>query len=54
MGYLWARPLYVPESNEHSNKILWFVRYPRNGNPLRITGHLASDPSRTVTSRPQS
>jgi hypothetical protein len=49
MGYLWARPLYVPEPRNRSNKILWYVRYPRDGNPLRLSGHLDSNPSRTVS-----
>jgi hypothetical protein len=49
MGYLFAHPLYAPVSPRRSNKILWFVRYPRDGHPLRLTGHLVSDPGRTVT-----
>jgi hypothetical protein len=49
MGYLWARPLYAPESPTHSNKVLQYVRYPRYGTPLRVTGHLRADPRRTMS-----
>jgi hypothetical protein len=44
MGYLRARPLYAPESPSHSNKVLWYVRSPRDGAPLKATGHLRADP----------
>ena len=49
MGYLWARPLYAPESPSHSNKVLWYVRYPRDGMPLHVTGHLHTDPRRSMS-----
>jgi hypothetical protein len=49
MGYLWASPLYSPESPARHNKILWFVRYPRDSMPLRLAGHLVTDPRRTVS-----
>lgn len=49
MGYLWARQLYAPESHTHSNKVLWYVRYPRDGSPLHVTGHLRADPRRTMS-----
>ena len=49
MGYLWVRPLYAPESPSHSNKVLWYVRYRRDGMPLHVTGHLRADPSQTMS-----
>jgi hypothetical protein len=49
MGYLWGNPLYVPEPGGRINKILWYVRYPPNGAPLQLTGHLVTNPARTVT-----
>lgn len=49
MGYLWARPLYAPQSPSRSNKILWYVRYPRDGAPLHVTGKLRTDPSQTMS-----
>jgi hypothetical protein len=49
MGYLWARPLYTPESPSHSNKVLWYVRYPRDGMPLHVTGHLNADPRQAMS-----
>lgn len=48
MGYLWVHPLYTPESGTRSNKILWYVRYPRDGSPLVVTGRLRSGHGRTV------
>src|SRR5207245_8077083 len=51
MGYLWARPLYAPEAPTHSNKVLWYVRYPRDGRPLHVTGHLRTDPRQTMSAR---
>jgi hypothetical protein len=38
MGYVFNPPLVAPP-HEGKNKILWYVRQPRNGSPLRITGH---------------
>ena len=49
MGYLWAHSLYAPESPSHSNKVLWYVRYPRDRAPLRVTGHLHADPRRRMS-----
>lgn len=49
MGYLWARPMYAPESPSTSNKVLWYVRYPRDGAALRVTGYLTTDPGRTMS-----
>jgi hypothetical protein len=41
VGALFGMPLHVrPVPDGHSNKILWIVRLPRNGESLRLTGHL--------------
>jgi hypothetical protein len=40
MGYIFNAPLVAPP-RAGTNKILWYVRQPRNGSPLRITGHPA-------------
>jgi hypothetical protein len=48
MGYLWVSPLYSPRASDRSNKILWYTRYP-NATPLQVTGHLITDPARTVS-----
>jgi hypothetical protein len=37
MGYIFNAPLVAPP-RAGKNKILWYVRQPRNGSPLRITG----------------
>jgi hypothetical protein len=49
MGYLFGHPLYAPESTVRSNKILWYVRYPRDGYELQLTGQLRTGPGRTVS-----
>lgn len=49
MGYLWASPLHAPESPTSGNKVLWYVRYPRDGAPLRVTGYLRANPSRRMS-----
>jgi hypothetical protein len=38
MGYLYRVPLVAPPPRD-GNKILWFVRHPRDGHPLRMTAH---------------
>lgn len=39
-GFIFGYPLQVgPRANGAANKILWVVGIPRDGNPLRITGH---------------
>ena len=48
-GYLWASPLHAPESPTSGNKVLWYVRYPRDGAPLRVTGYLRANPSRRMS-----
>ncbi|GAB2838939.1 hypothetical protein GCM10027176_48780 [Actinoallomurus bryophytorum] len=40
MGYIFNAPLVAPP-RAGKNKILWHVRQPRDGSPLRITGHPA-------------
>jgi hypothetical protein len=41
VGALFGMPLHVrPVPDGHSNKILWIVRLPRNGESLLLTGHL--------------
>jgi hypothetical protein len=49
MGYLFGNPLYAPELAGRINKVLWYVRYPPDGGPLQLTGHLVTDPARTVS-----
>jgi hypothetical protein len=39
MGYLWATPLRAGHPDNPSNKILWYVRLPRSGQPLRVHAH---------------
>jgi hypothetical protein len=39
MGYLWATPLRAGHPDNPSNKILWYVRPPRSGQPLRVHAH---------------
>ena len=39
-GFIFGYPLQVgPRASGAANKILWVVGIPRDGNPLRITGH---------------
>jgi hypothetical protein len=39
MGYLWADPLRAGHPDSPSNKILWFVRSPRQGHDLTVRAH---------------
>ncbi|WP_326823622.1 hypothetical protein OHA77_36520 [Streptosporangium sp. NBC_01639] len=39
VGYLFACPLRAGRPTNPSNKILWYVRLPREGNDLVMTGH---------------
>jgi hypothetical protein len=50
----WFAPrLRAGHPENPSNKVLWIVRFPRNGHPLEITARLAADPARVVRiSRP--
>jgi hypothetical protein len=48
MGYIFKAPLVaVPRTGK--NKIPWYVRQPRDGSPLRITGHPAGADHPEVT-----
>jgi hypothetical protein len=38
-GFLFADPLRSGHPNNPTNKILWVVKQPRNGQPLYVTGH---------------
>jgi hypothetical protein len=52
-GAFFFAPLRAGHPSNPSNKVLWIVRYPRNGHPLEITARLGRDPSRVVRmSRP--
>ncbi|MET8155725.1 hypothetical protein ABZT47_05085 [Sphaerisporangium sp. NPDC005289] len=37
LGYLFADPLRAGRPTDPANKILWYVRQPRDGHPLEIT-----------------
>src|SRR5882724_8172670 len=41
-GFLFGFPLMAGHPEPFSDKILWVVRSPRQGSPLRLTGHLRS------------
>jgi hypothetical protein len=52
VGYLFGYPLVIAAHQKQENdKILWVVRLPRDGQPLRITGHRlgATRPALTMT-----
>ncbi len=38
-GFLFGYPLMAKNPVPYSDKILWVVRLPRQGMPLRVTGH---------------
>ena len=48
MGYVFNAPLVAP-TRAGKNKILWYVRQPRHGSPLRIAGHPAGADHPEVT-----
>ncbi|HYT11585.1 MAG TPA: hypothetical protein VEL12_02260 [Candidatus Nitrosopolaris sp.] len=50
-GFLFGYPLRAGHPTDRANKVLWVVRFPRDGSPLDITGQLsgASEPSVHVT-----
>jgi Protein of unknown function (DUF4232) len=48
VAVLFGYPLYTGKSTEHTNKILWIVRRPRNGQPLEITATLARTTDRPL------
>ncbi len=47
-AFFFAPRLRAGHPENPSNKVLWVVRFPRNGNPLEITARLGRDPSRVV------
>jgi hypothetical protein len=52
-AFLFANPLRAGHPSNPSNKVLWIVRFPRDGHPLTITARLSTDPSDVVQiSRP--
>lgn len=52
-AFMFANPLRAGHPTNPSNKVLWVVRYPRNGKPLIIDARWTQDPSIDVRiSRP--
>jgi hypothetical protein len=51
MGYLWRFPLRAGHRADPANKILWYVRLPRAGNPLVVRTHPAGRPGPAVSYR---
>jgi hypothetical protein len=47
-AFFFAPRLRAGHPENPSHKVLWVVRFPRNGNPLEITARLGRDPSRVV------
>ncbi len=47
-AFFFAHPLRAGHPTNPANKVLWIVRFPRDGYPLTITARLGSDPSRIV------
>lgn len=45
---LFGNPLRSGRPTDHSNKILWIVREPRNGRPLHLTAHSVHSTSPSV------
>jgi hypothetical protein len=43
-GFFEIGNLRAGDPSNPSNKVLWIVRYPRSGHPLRIVARLGSDP----------
>lgn len=50
-AFLFANPLRTGHPTNPTNKVLWVVRFPRNGKSLRITARLGTNPSRIVRIR---
>jgi len=40
-GFIFGYPLRAGHPTDRANKVLWVVRFPRNGSPLEITGQLS-------------
>ncbi len=47
-AFFFANPIRAGHPSNPGNKILWIVRFPRNGNPLDITARFGGDPSLVV------
>jgi len=47
-AFFWAPTLRAGHPTNPTNKVLWIVRYPRNGQPLRILARSGASPARTV------
>jgi hypothetical protein len=51
-AFWFASRLRAGHPENPSNKVLWIVRFPRNGHPLEITARLAGAPAGVVRIRP--
>jgi hypothetical protein len=51
MGYIWGFPLRAGHPDNPSNKILWYVRLPRDGQPLVVRAHPATAATPVVSYR---
>lgn len=52
-AFFFAPKLRAGDPSNPANKILWVVRFPRDGNPLEITARLGRNPAKVVRiSRP--
>lgn len=49
-AFFFARRLRAGHPENPSNKVLWIVRFPRDGHPLDISARLGRDPSVVVRS----
>jgi hypothetical protein len=49
-AFYFAKVLRAGHPTNPSNKVLWIVRFPRDGNPLTVTARLSTDPSEVVHS----
>jgi hypothetical protein len=49
-AFFFAPRLRAGHPENPSNKVLWVVRFPRNGHPLQITARLGRDPAEVVRS----
>jgi hypothetical protein len=47
-AFFFARTLRAGHPTNPSNKVLWIVRFPRNGHPLEVSARLGRDPSEVV------
>lgn len=47
-AFFFARPLREGHPTNPANKVLWIVRFPRDGHPLTITARLSTDSSEVV------